>query len=348
MFKNVGENIKRYRLLNNMSLQDVADYLNLSSTAIQKYEKGEIAFSSDRLIQFAKLFNVGIHDLLKVYQKPKIKFNNFRKRKKLVGKRLELLKEIIEKEIANYIEILDMNNYKSENGFVVRRYACSSLDDAEEIANKFRKNINISNLIPISDLTSVLENIGVFLIYIENTNQQFDDFDGLSEVVGNIPIIVLLDNIKDGARQRFTIAHELGHLLMKIEENIDEESLCHRFASSLLMPKEALINEFGATRSNISFYELESIKQEYKVSYKAIIHRLKELNIINESFARHCYIKLNQLFTKEDPNPIEPERSNRRKNLIYKLETEGIISTNKACEYLNITYDEYKRKNNNC
>ena len=77
-------------------------------------------------------------------------------------------------------------------------------------------------------------------------------------MVNNIPIIVLLDDMKDGARQRFTIAHELGHLILITNNNdLDEEKLCNRFASSLLMPKEAIINEFGYSRGKINFYELK-------------------------------------------------------------------------------------------
>ena len=64
---------------------------------------------------------------------------------------------------------------------------------------------------------NILENLGIIIIQIKNPDNRFDDFDGLSEIVNNIPVIVILDGIKDGARQRFTIAHELGHLILNIK-----------------------------------------------------------------------------------------------------------------------------------
>ena len=70
---------------------------------------------------------------------------------------------------------------------------------------------------PISDLINILENLGIIIIQIENPDNRFCDFDGLSEYVNNVPVIVLLNGISDGARQRFTIAHELGHLVLNIE-----------------------------------------------------------------------------------------------------------------------------------
>jgi len=51
---------------------------------------------------------------------------------------------------------------------------------------------------PISDLVSILENLGIIIIQIKNPDNRFDDFDGLSEYVNNILVIVLLDGINDG------------------------------------------------------------------------------------------------------------------------------------------------------
>jgi len=77
----------------------------------------------------------------------------------------------------------------------------------------------------------------------------------------------LLNGISDGARQRFTIAHELGHLVLNIvNNNVDDEKLCNRFASTLSMLKEAVINKFkviNATANQlleISFIRLEKTK----------------------------------------------------------------------------------------
>ena len=165
-------------------------------------------------------------------------------------------------------------------------------------------------------------------------------------MVNNIPVIVLLDSIKDGARQRFTISHELGHLVLNINSEY-EEKLCNRFASALLMPKEAVINEFGISRNNISFFELIAFKNEFKVSYSAIIYRLKDLNIISEYLYKKLSIFLSQRIGKNDPDPIQPEKSYQFKRIIHKLEADKIISLNKACELLGVTIDEYNNEDNN-
>lgn len=343
----IGKNLKRIRLLKNLSLKDAGNLLNMTATAISKYEKGEILPDSKKLIDFANAYNVKSIELLKVYNVPKMKFTSFRKKKRLTGQNLELLEELIQDKIAKYLEIIEMNNIDTDN-IKLKKYSCNNLEDAEKAANDFRNYIKISNKQPISDLINILENLGIIIIQIKNPDNRFDDFDGLSEIVNNIPVIVLLDGIKDGARQRFTIAHELGHLVLNINnDKLDEEKLCNRFASALLMPKEAIINEFGYSRGNINFFELTAFKNEFKVSYTAIVYRLKDLNIISDYLYKKLSIFLSQRIGKNDPKPIQPETSFQFKKIVYKLEADEIISVNKACELLGVTVDEYNNEDNN-
>ena len=343
----IGINLKRIRLLKNLSLNEAGKLLNMTATAVSKYEKGEIIPDSKKLIDFANAYNVNSIDLLKVYNAPKMKFNSFRKRKRLVGQNLELLENLIQDEVAKYLEVIELNNTALQS-IKLKKYLCNSLEDAENAANDFRNFIKISNKQPISDLTNIFENLGIVIIHIKNPDGRFNDFDGLSEFVNNIPVIVILDGIKDGARQRFTIAHELGHLLLNIkDEELDEEKLCNRFASALLMPKEAVINEFGLSRNHINFFELTAFKLEFKVSYTAIAYRLKDLNIISDYFYKNLSIYLSQRIGKNDSNPIQPETSYQFKKIVYKLEADEIISISKACELLGVSIDEYNKEDNN-
>lgn len=343
----IGKNLKRIRLLKNLSLKEAGNLLNMSATAISKYEKGEILPDSQKVIAFANAYEVKAIELLKTYKVPEMKFTSFRKKKRLTGQNLELLKEIIQKDVSKYLEVIELNNIETNN-ISLKKYPCNTLEDAENAAINFRNDINISNKQPIVDLIQILENLGIVIIQIKNTDNRFKDFDGLSEIVTNIPTIILPDNMKDGARQRFTIAHELGHLILNIKDKkVDEEKLCNRFASALLMPNEAVKNEFGKSRGNISFFELTAFKKEYKVSYAAIIYRLKDLNIISEYLYKRLSIIISKNIGKNDPNPIQPETSYQFEKMVYKLEADKVITLNKACELLEVSTNEYNNKNNN-
>lgn len=342
----IGENLKRVRLLKNFSLKKAGELLGMSDVAVSKYEKGQLKPNSQKLIQFANAYGVMTNEFFKSYDGVKMKFDCFRKKQRLKGQKFELLKDLIQHEVSNYLNVLELNNLNKNMKF--EKMECSSLEDAEKAANRFRaKVINISNIQPISDLTSILENLGIVIVYVKNYDNRFNDFEGLSEIVNGIPVIVLLDGVKDGARQRFTIAHELGHLVLDIKGDVNEEKMCNRFASALLMPKEAMINEFGEKRSNLSFYELVAFKNEYKVSYLATIHRLRDLGIISEYSYRNICMFLNGNALKKDPSPIAAEKSYQFKKLVYKLEVNGVISVSKACELLGVNAYEYNKENYN-
>jgi len=57
-------------------------------------------------------------------------------------------------------------------------------------------------------------------------------------------------------RKRFTISHELGHILLKIHEKNDQkarEKLCHIFAGAFLLPKSVINAELGEHRTKIAW-----------------------------------------------------------------------------------------------
>ena len=345
--KEIGNNLKRIRLLQNLSLEKAGKLVGMSAPAVAKYEAGIITPDSDKLIKFADAYNVKVLDILKIYNAPRMKFTAFRKKQSLKGQNLELLKEIIQNKVSDYLEAIELNSSSIKEN-IIKPIQCRNMQDAEMAAEEFRKRNELSINQPISNLINVLENLGILIIQIDDINGKFSKFDGLSEIVNGIPIIVLL-KYENGARQRFTIAHELGHLVLNINSNCENvEKLCDRFAGALLMPKDAVINEFGITRNKISFYELKAFKAEYKTSLYAIIYRLKELKIISEYSFKNFNISFNRLgFKKDEPVQIAFEESCQFKKLIHKLETDNIISLNKACELLGISINEYNSQDNN-
>lgn len=61
---NFSKNLKYYRKKNNMTQENLADKVGVTHQAISTYEKGTRTCSFDTLIEFAKLFEVSIDDLL--------------------------------------------------------------------------------------------------------------------------------------------------------------------------------------------------------------------------------------------------------------------------------------------
>ena len=95
----------------------------------------------------------------------------------------------------------------------------------------------------------------------------------------NTPIIVINTTNTDISRRRFTILHELAHLLLQFnEEDENLEHYCNHFAGAMLLPSEVLNKYLGG--NGITLEELKRIKSKYGISIFAILVRMANLDYI--------------------------------------------------------------------
>ena len=333
----IGENIKRFRLLKGISLRSFGQQVGMSQTAIMKYEQNILTPDGEKLIKFANVLGCSVLDLLKDNSDRKVINLNFRKRESLSKKKVELLTEIINGKINNYLDVLGLNNISKTK---LKKYKVSSLEDASLAAYKFRSDNEINEILPLVNLCNVIENLGISIIILDNKDEEFKGFDGLSQIVDGFPFICIASNI-NYYRQRFTLAHELGHLILNIDKSLDEEKICNEFASSLLLPKKAMELEFGKNRVNINRREYEIVREEYRVSIKAIIYSLEKNGIISSNYAKLSYMNFNKnLLKNEEIMALEYNETPRKyEQLATRLFNQGIITVSRFNE---ISVDFYK------
>lgn len=338
----IGRNIKKYRLLVGLSLREMANKLGVSHQTIKKYEDDIITPTSSRLIEIADVLNVDISELVSVYEIPKLKFNTFRKKNSMTKSKQEGLFLLIEDEVGKYLEILDLANEKSEIEKDKWSYKVNDFEDIETISLKVRKKLNVSKYEPLFDLTGKLEDNNFLIMNIDYDQ----DFDGFSEVIGNKAFIVL--SSKGYERNRFTLAHELGHIVLDLDNELskkDIENYCNFFVSCLYMPKEAMLSEFkfddNSDPNNISLFELFVLAEKYGVSLNAVIMRLANLNIISQKKKEKLFkeLSVNKLTNKQ--LKFINEEPTRRTKLILKLDNLKVISKSQTVMYLGTTINDY-------
>jgi len=149
----------------------------------------------------------------------------------------------------------------------------------------------------------------------------------------NSPIIAVNTNFS-GDRQRFSIAHELGHIVLRLRNEDFIEKSANRFAGAFLFPKNAALLELGRKRTSISLDELHLIKHKYGISMQAIIYRAKDLNIISNNFYRHLFKEFSARgYRQHEPGAEYPtENPKRMKKLLLRLLSEDIITILRAEE----------------
>lgn len=316
MEKKICENLKRLRIRNNLSLKEAGNQLGMSAPALLKYEKGLTIPTSDRLKQFAKIYHASVDDILDTGKTNEIKFSNFKCLPRTSTIIQDKIKSIIREKIDNYFELLEISEIKLQNKFGV--HIINSLEEAESLATKLRIFFTIPIDAPIANLIYLLESNGMILITIPK-DEITKHFIGFYENVNNVPIIVVPEE-GNGYDQRLSIAKYLGELL--IVANINKDAITTRFAESLLIPKQSLVNEFGKLRQTIDFKEIEIFSSIYKVSYKTIIKRLLLAEIITQSNAKYTNIYINKNNIKEQTFFEEAHNYNK---MLYKLHALGQI-----------------------
>lgn len=283
----IGNKIKELRTLMNLSLQDLAKLVNVSKAAIQQYENGSTRPSNLVLKNIASALAVNVWDFYRI-PKYNLDVNSIRFRDAHTlfdaNKEADVIKKDVINFIENYIELetISGNNIGFENP--IDDMIISDYNDVERAVKKVRKKWKLGNA-PIDSVCSLIESKGIKIVTINRTTGS----GGLSAWVNNIPVIILNDYIehtRETARRRFTIVHELAHILMVgLDKNISkeqEEYFCNRFAAAFLLPDEVAHSYFGKDRTSISLGELKEIKLTNGISIKSIIYRMNDLKLIND------------------------------------------------------------------
>lgn len=62
----ISQNIKKYRLINNMTQEELASKLNLDTQYYAQLERGERNFTIEKIISLCSIFHIGIEHIIEV------------------------------------------------------------------------------------------------------------------------------------------------------------------------------------------------------------------------------------------------------------------------------------------
>ncbi len=155
----------------------------------------------------------------------------------------------------------------------------------EEVAQQVRLALGLAGG-PVSNLIQVLEEAGVAVVRDDLGSVKIDAL--MSWPPTTVRPVVLLGNHAPGDRQRFSVAHELGHVVMHEMPSDAQESEADRFAAELLMPRADIIGHLR----EVSLASLARLKQVWGVSMAALLRRARDLAQISDSTYRRLSIEL--------------------------------------------------------
>lgn len=157
---------------------------------------------------------------------------------------------------------------------------------------------------PVKHLVATVESHGI--VVAVRPRGEIDTVDAFSVVIVERPIIVTTPRRTENVfKHRFSIAHELGHLLLHTDPSgygVTIENQADEFAAAFLTPAAAMD---AALPARLDLAALDRLGRQWGVSSHSLVRRMVERGRTTESSARRAY---QRLAVTNDPS-VDPSGS---------------------------------------
>ena len=182
---------------------------------------------------------------------------------------------------------------------------------------------------PAGHLVRLLELHGVLVVFSPLQAASVDAYSFASHLR---PVVVLNPIKRDYYRQRFDVAHELGHLIMHGDAEpggriVEEQA--HLFASELLMPAAEIRNLLPPAMGGSAWVTLAKLKEQWGVSIQALLFRARRLGRLGDISYRNAMTTISARgWRRDEPGLITAiEQPSLLPRAVELLKQEGIDET---------------------
>lgn len=199
-------------------------------------------------------------------------------------------------------------------GFSLTPMPVGGLDGPEDAARALRRELELPDG-PIESVTAVAERVGALVVPMSLGGREVDATS--LHPPGEAPVFVI-NTDAPADRQRFTQAHELGHIVCAPAPDLDAEEMAQAFASELLAPASQVRPDLLS--SPITPARLLQLKARWQISAAALLRRAFDLGVITESRYRSVNTQMSALgWKKTEPEPLSPEAATAVPNLLKSV-----------------------------
>lgn len=325
--------LKQLRLARGFTLDGLAGKMGgaVTKQALSKYEKGAASPTPAVLTKLAEALCIKSADL---FRESMVKINlvAYRKQATLLKRDQETIESFVRESLEERIRLQTLIQDQGRLNLPVKKFRVECLNDAEKAAEALRIKWNLGEA-PIANAVALLEDQLVHVFEIDAQSEKFDGISALAfddEGVLKGAAVVSRDMIA-GERQRLNLVHELGHVVLDVAEEVDEEKAAFRFAGAFLAPASLVYREVGRSRTSIQLRELLLLKKLFGMSIQALLFRLRDLSIITESTYTWSCIQVNRMgMRKKEAGELPREEPQWLKRNVLRAVSEGALPRDEA------------------
>jgi Zn-dependent peptidase ImmA (M78 family)/DNA-binding XRE family transcriptional regulator len=288
----IGSNLRLARLFHDLSLTDLGERVGVSKQFLSRIETGAEAASAHLEATLAEELQV-LPEFFRLIDPNPIADEQCHFRRQLTTKvALRQVARARGEMLKRLVGVLDEHVELPQ--YLVREADPESAEAIERAAEVFRSLFGLG-LGPLSNVTRIAENAGAVVMRVRGLAPEIDAISFATKR----PLIALNGDGRSTCRERFGVAHELGHFSLHIGILTGDkltETQANRFASSLLMPRSTFAAEcrLALRGTRLNWAGLSELKLRWGVSKAAIIFRARQLGVFTDDQARAGYIGLNR------------------------------------------------------
>ncbi len=163
---------------------------------------------------------------------------------------------------------------------------------------------------PIHDLVGLLEAAGGIVIPFDF---ETDLVDAVSQWPWGMPPLFFMNSLVPADRMRFSLAHELAHVIMHRIPGPNLEEEADRFASEFMMPAR----EARAELEGINLERALRLKLKWRMSAQFVIRKARDVGSIKDQRYQSLCAYISKLgYRKHEPNPLPPETPTTLRRLV--------------------------------
>ncbi|CRX53633.1 ImmA/IrrE family metallo-endopeptidase [Yersinia enterocolitica] len=268
------EMIELRRRMLGISQKELATRISVSQGTLSKVEQGLKQVTDEQLSSLSIALSCPIDFFMipeRLYGGPVSVSPMYRKKASVGIKVLDRLIAEVNVRIVHIRKLLQFVDFEPE--YELPYYDPEDYqDDIEQIAKNVRRSWYLPRG-PIKNLVEVLERAGVIIV---DCDMEDTGLSGLSYNLPGMPPLVFINKNLPMDRYRFTLAHELGHLVMHKAPSHTMEDEANTFAAEFLMPASDILGHLR----DINIEKAAYLKPFWRTSMASLLYRAKTLKTI--------------------------------------------------------------------